>query len=250
MYVTLGDAQIQRTRPPWRLHFVLWGPVFVGAQYVSFFKSPFWRLEISGSTWIFGRVLRPCVTPSVYDTMYNDLVSKVNISMSDPRSKHSASRIVATVFGQWTTCGIWRTELLRVCQVTKPLCLLRQSVLRFTARSSFSLVLSAAMRANGVTRKEWVTVRGHTLANRDLWQEGEYRKSSWVCEMLWSMKCRWQKDNYWAWQNKTVGSKKKCERDNVSLRAVIQRNWSKSMDQTLRICRETVTTELRMEMYV
>ena len=43
---------------------------------------------------------------------------------------------------------------------------------------------------------------------------------------------------------------KKCERDNVSLRVVIQRNWSKSVDQSLTTCTETVTTELRMEMYV
>lgn len=135
MYVTLGDAQIQKARLQWRLHFVLWGPIFVGPHYVCYFKSPFWRLEISGDSWIFGRVLRPCVTPSLYDIMYKGLVSKVNISMSDPRSKHSASRIVATVFGQWITCGIWRTELLRVCQVTRSLCLLQQSVLGFTVRS-------------------------------------------------------------------------------------------------------------------
>jgi hypothetical protein len=95
MYVTLGDAKIQRARSQWRLHFVPWGPIFVGPQYVSCFKSPFWRLEISGGSWIFGRVLRSCVTPSVYDGMYKDLVSQVNISMSDPRSKYSASRIVA-----------------------------------------------------------------------------------------------------------------------------------------------------------
>jgi len=43
---------------------------------------------------------------------------------------------------------------------------------------------------------------------------------------------------------------KKCERDNVSLRVMIQTNWSKSVDQSLRTCRETVPTELRMEMYV
>jgi hypothetical protein len=43
---------------------------------------------------------------------------------------------------------------------------------------------------------------------------------------------------------------KKYARDNISLRVVIQRNWSKSVDQSLRTCRATVTTELRMEMYV
>jgi hypothetical protein len=55
----------------------------VGPHYVSCFKSPTWRLEISGGYWISGRVLRPCVTPSVYDTIYKDLVSEVNISMSN-----------------------------------------------------------------------------------------------------------------------------------------------------------------------
>jgi hypothetical protein len=43
---------------------------------------------------------------------------------------------------------------------------------------------------------------------------------------------------------------KKCEEDKVSLRVVIQRNWSKSVDHSLRTRKETVTRELRMEMYV
>jgi hypothetical protein len=118
MYVTLEDEQIQRARTPWRLHSVLWDLKFVGPHYVSCFKSPTWRLETSGGSWIFGRVLLPCVTPSVCDTVYKDLVSKVNISMSDPWSKDSASRIVTTVFGQWITRGILRTEPLRVLVCT------------------------------------------------------------------------------------------------------------------------------------
>jgi hypothetical protein len=37
---------------------------------------------------------------------------------------------------------------------------------------------------------------------------------------------------------------KQCERENVSMRVVIQRDWSKSVDQytSMRICREAVTT--------
>jgi hypothetical protein len=38
--------------------------------------------------------LRPCVMPSVYDTVYRDLVSKVTISMSDPRYAISVWRCV------------------------------------------------------------------------------------------------------------------------------------------------------------
>jgi len=78
--------------------------------------------------------------------MYQNLVSKVNTSMSGPRSEHSVSRTVAIVVGQWITCGIRRADLLRVCQVTRSLFLLQQSVLRFAMRSSSSLILSAAIR--------------------------------------------------------------------------------------------------------
>ena len=97
-------------------------------------------------------VLRPCVTPSVYDSMYKDLVSKVNISMSDPRSKHSASRIVANCL----------RSVNNVCDMadgTTP-CMLGDMIIVFLTAVSpkihcaefvLAATISSNKKANGVT---------------------------------------------------------------------------------------------------
>jgi hypothetical protein len=45
-----------------QLHFVGWHPIFVGPQYGTCFKSPFWRLKVWGGAQNFGKFVHSYAT--------------------------------------------------------------------------------------------------------------------------------------------------------------------------------------------
>jgi hypothetical protein len=53
-------AQIPGVRMPRHLNFVWWCQILVNIQYGSCFMSPFWYLEFSGASHIFGNFTLPC----------------------------------------------------------------------------------------------------------------------------------------------------------------------------------------------